>query len=128
MPIRHSLRWIPAEGQDVFEVFFLEPMENRARLALRLSDHGQMAHHLETAVLVKSFDQANGFFARASARPVRNRTEARIQPLDDFDFAKEVFLALFRLWRKEFDREGQSLKWTRMPGSSHGAREGGTHE
>jgi hypothetical protein len=53
---------------------------------------------------VDPVDQFNGFFARASARPIRDRAKGRIQPLDDFDFAKEVFLALVCLWRKEFNR------------------------
>jgi hypothetical protein len=51
--------------------------------------------------------QIDSFFARASARPVRNGTKARIEPLDNLNFAKEVFLAFFRLWRKELDRERQ---------------------
>jgi hypothetical protein len=56
---------------------------------------------------VNSIHEFDGFFARASARPVRNGTKGRIQPLDDFDFVKEGFLAFVRLWRKEFDRQGQ---------------------
>jgi hypothetical protein len=49
-------------------------------------------------------NQFDGFFARASARPVRNRTKGRVQPLNGCDFAKEVFLAFVCLWRKEFNR------------------------
>jgi hypothetical protein len=52
--------------------------------------------------------KVDGFFARASARPVRNRTEGGLEPLDNFYFVKEVFFALVCLWRKEFNREGQS--------------------
>jgi hypothetical protein len=63
-----------------------------------------MAHDLKPALLMNRFDQANGFFARASARPVRNRTEGGFNPLDQLDFAEEVFLAFFCLWRKELNR------------------------
>ena len=56
----------------------------------------------------RNSDKSTAFFARASARPVRNRTEGRVQPLDRRDFAKEVFLALVCLWRKELNREGQA--------------------
>jgi hypothetical protein len=52
--------------------------------------------------------QFNGFFARASASPVRNRTEGGFEPLDACDLAKEVFVAFVCLWGKELDREGQS--------------------
>ncbi len=52
--------------------------------------------------------KSTAFFAHASARPVRNRTEGRVQPLNRRDFAKEVFLALVCLWRKELNREGQA--------------------
>jgi hypothetical protein len=62
-----------------------------------------MAHHIETTVIMDSFDQLDGFFARASARPVRNRTEGGVYPLDQLNFAEEVFLAFFCLWRKELD-------------------------
>jgi hypothetical protein len=106
-PISHALRRIAAQREQVFDAFFLEPLKDCARLSLRLSNHSQMAHHIETTVIMDSFDQLDGFFARASARPVRDRTEAGIEPLYDFDLAKEVFLAFFCLWRKEFDREGQ---------------------
>ena len=51
-----------------------------------------------------SLHQIDGFFARASARPVRHRTETRIKPLDALDLAKEAFLAFFSLWGKKFDR------------------------
>jgi hypothetical protein len=53
---------------------------------------------------MNGLDQIDGFFARASARPVRNRTEGGFHPLDQLDLAEEVFLALFCLWRKELNR------------------------
>jgi hypothetical protein len=72
-----------------------------------LDDYGEVAHHLEAAIPVNGIDQVDSFFARASARPVRNGTKTRIEPLYEFDFVKEVFLAFVRLWRKELDRESQ---------------------
>jgi len=86
----------------VFEFF-----ENRSSLIFGLAHDREMTHDLETAFAVNPIDEVNGFFARASARPVRNRAEGGIQPLDGFDFVKEVFLALVCLWRKELNREGQ---------------------
>jgi hypothetical protein len=67
-----------------------------------------MTHYLEATAIVDSFNQVDGFFARASASPVRYGTKARIEPLDDLDFAEEVFLAFFRLRRKELDRQSQA--------------------
>jgi hypothetical protein len=53
-------------------------------------------------------DKSPPFFAQASARSVRDRTEGGVQPLNRRDFLKEVFLALVCLWRKELNREGQA--------------------
>src|SRR3970040_1642609 len=106
-PIGHALGWIAAERQHVFDALFFEPSENRPSIQFGLTDHGEVTHDLQTAFAVDGFNQTYGFIARASARPVRDRTKARIEPLDDGDFAKEVFLALFCLWRKELNREGQ---------------------
>jgi hypothetical protein len=66
-----------------------------------------MTHDFEGALAVNAIDQLYGFLARASASPVRNRAEGWFEPLDDFDFAKEVLVAFVCLWRKELDREGQ---------------------
>jgi hypothetical protein len=95
---------ITAERNHIFDSFFLELPKNGPGLFLRLADNGQVAHNLQPAFPVDPIDQMNGFFARASASPVRNRAKGRIQPLDNFDFAEEVFLAFVRLWRKEFNR------------------------
>src|SRR4030095_7033303 len=103
-PIGHSLGWIAAQREQVFDAFLLKPLQYGARVAFRLANDSQMAHDLQTAAVMDGLHQIDGFFARASARPVRNRAKARIDPLNDFDFVKEVFLAFVRLWRKEFDR------------------------
>jgi hypothetical protein len=66
-----------------------------------------MAHNLQVTLAVNAIDQVYGFGARASARPVRNRAEGGVEPLDDFDLAKEVLVAFVCLWGKELDREGQ---------------------
>jgi hypothetical protein len=66
-----------------------------------------MAHHLQRALAMNPINQLDGFVARASARPVRNRAEGGLEPLDNFDFAKEVLVAFVCLWGKELDREGQ---------------------
>jgi len=84
--------------------FLFEAIQYSARIGFRLPHDGQVAHHLETATIMDRFDEIDGFFARASARPVCHRTETRIKPLDAFDLAKEAFLAFFSLWGKKFDR------------------------
>jgi hypothetical protein len=66
-----------------------------------------MAHDLQGALPVDAIDKLDGFFARASASPVRNGTKGGSEPLKDFDLAKEVLFASVRLWGKELDREGQ---------------------
>ena len=106
-PIGHALRRIAAECDQIFNSLLLESCEDPTRFRLGLADDRQVAHDLQTAAIMDGFDQINGFFARASARPVRNRTKARVKPPDNLNFAKEVFLAFFCLWRKEFYREGQ---------------------
>jgi hypothetical protein len=67
-----------------------------------------MAHHIQSAFRMDAVDQLNGFFARASASPVRNRAEGGVQPLDRLDLFEEVFFAFVCLWRKKLNREGQS--------------------
>jgi hypothetical protein len=66
-----------------------------------------MAHHLQRALAMNAVNQVDGFFARASASPVRNRAEGGFEPLDNLDFAEEVLVAFVCLWGKELDREGQ---------------------
>jgi hypothetical protein len=66
-----------------------------------------MAHDLQSALAMDTINQVYGFFARASASPVRDRAEGGGEPLDDFDLAKEVLVAFVCLWGKELDREGQ---------------------
>src|SRR5258708_5822444 len=107
-PILRALGRIAAQRKDIFNPFALEPVQDRARLVFGLSDHGQMTHDLQSVAVVDSFHQVDGFFARASASPVCNRTKARIEPLNDLYFAEEVFLAFFRLRRKELDRYAQA--------------------
>src|SRR5262245_15377565 len=106
-PIARALRRITAQCQQIFNTLGLEAAQDSTRVILRLADDGQMAHHLQAAAAMNRVNDVDGFFARASARPVRNRTKARIEPLDNLDLVKEVFLAFIRLWRKELDRESQ---------------------
>jgi hypothetical protein len=82
LPIRHSLRRIPTQRKDIFQSFFPETLENSASIILRLANDSQMTHRLETALAVNPIDEINGFFARASARPVRNRTKSGSQRFD----------------------------------------------
>ena len=103
-PILRPLGRIAAQCKDIFNPFAFEPAQDRARIIFRLSDHGQVTHDLQPVTVMNGLDQVEGFFARASASPVRNGTKARIEPLNDLYFAKEVFLAFFRLRRKELDR------------------------
>jgi len=98
---------IAAESEQVLDAFQFQSIQYGARFSFRLPYHCQVAHHLEAAPIVDRFHQIDGFFARASASPVRNGTKARIEPLNDLYFAEEVFLAFFRLWRKELDRKRQ---------------------
>src|SRR5206468_2639593 len=74
-PIRHSLGWIAAEGDQVLDSPVFEFFENRSSLIFGLAHDREMTHDLETAFAVNPIDEVNGFFARASARPVRNRAE-----------------------------------------------------
>jgi hypothetical protein len=84
-----------------------ESIQNYPRFVFRLSYYREVTHHIQGALSMNAVDQFYGFFARASARPVRDRTEGRLEPLDDLDLAKEVLVAFFSLWGKELDREGQ---------------------
>src|SRR5215467_5385192 len=103
-PIWHSLRRIAAEGEQIFNALEGQPIEYGARFRFGLPHHCQMTHDLQAAPPMDLFHEINSFLARASARPVRDRTKARIEPLDVFDLAKEAFLAFFSLWGKKFDR------------------------
>jgi hypothetical protein len=106
-PIRHSLRWVAAKRKKVLDSFVLQFFENRPSLILGLTHHRKMTHHFQTAFAMNPIDEFDRFFARASARPVRNRAKGGTEPLDYLDFVKEVFLAFVCLWRKELNREGQ---------------------
>src|SRR5918994_5998714 len=79
LPIRHSLRRIPTQSEDIFQSFFLQAPEYAASIILGLANHGQVTHRLETAIAVNSINEIDGFFARASASPVRNRTKSGSQ-------------------------------------------------
>jgi surfactin synthase thioesterase subunit len=106
-PLSSSLGRIATQRQQVFNAALLEFVQNRPRFLLGLANHGQVAHHLQRKLAMNTINQVNGFFARASASPVRNRAEGGFEPLDDFDLAKEVLVAFVCLWGKELDREGQ---------------------
>jgi hypothetical protein len=62
-----------------------------------------MTHDFETAISMNAVNEIDGFFARASASPVRNRTKSGPQRSDQFDFAEEGFLAFVCFWRKKFN-------------------------
>jgi hypothetical protein len=106
-PIHRSLGWIPPEGDKVLDSLVFEFFENRSSLIFGLAHDREMTHDLETAFAMNPIDEVDRFVARASARPVRNRAEGGIQPLNDLYFTKEVFFAFVCLWRKELNREGQ---------------------
>jgi hypothetical protein len=107
LPVGHALGRIATQRQEILDTLRFQSLQNATRFVFRLADYGQVTHHFQTATAMNRIDQIDGFFARASARPVRNGTKARMEPLNDFDFVKEVFLAFVRLWRKELDRESQ---------------------
>src|SRR4029453_13222837 len=85
-PIGHALRGGAPGGGPLFNSLLLESCENPPRFRLRLADDRQVAHDLQTAVIMDGFDEIDGFFARASARPVRNRKKARFKSFDNSTF------------------------------------------
>src|ERR1700752_579206 len=89
-PILRALGRVAAQRKDILNPFAFEPAQDRARIVFGLSDHGQMTHDLQSVAVMDRFHQVEGFFARASASPVRNGTKARIEPLNDLYFAEEV--------------------------------------
>jgi hypothetical protein len=107
LPIGHALGGSPPNASRFSMPLSLSLVRIARASSLDWPITGQVAHDFDTAASMNRVDQINGSFARASARPVRNRTKAWLNLLDDFDLVKKVFLAFIRLWRKELDRKCQ---------------------
>src|SRR5262245_53959803 len=104
-----TLRWIAAQGQDVFDSAAVQAIEDRRDLVAVVADAGEVGHRFDAVVALDARDDVDGLLPRTAAGTVGDRHEARLQRAQVGHRAHERLLAGRRLGRKELEGEDRFL-------------------
>ena len=107
-PVGDALGRIACERNDVFDPVGFEPVQDGADVVFGLVHNGQVAHDLQSDVIMEPGHNLNSLVPRASTGAVGDRAKRRIECLENLHFPEESGVALRRLRRKELDRKGQT--------------------
>src|SRR5262249_42450166 len=100
-----TLRWIAAQGQDVFDSAAVQVIEDRRDLVAIVADAGEVGHRFDAVVALDARDDVDGLLPRTAAGTVSDRHEARLQRAQVGHGTHERLLAGRGFRRKELERE-----------------------
>ena len=103
--VRQVLRWVAAEGQDVFHARLGIPVQDRSQFLPRMAHTGQMRDGGQLGFSDDLHHQLVRTFAGRSAGPVGHRNERWLQRLQAGDVLEQLRRRLVGLRRKELEAE-----------------------
>ena len=118
-------RRITAQRKDIGDALVGVRTDQRAQFGDRMVHRGQVGHRHQRGLGRQLTRDPHGAITCAAARPVRQRDERGIEPLEDTDRAPQACLALGVFGWEELDGEGHLSRMRRRQTFDDGRHRGG---